>query len=84
MLKEFRTHPKANAFYPELAEAFGMGNPDESTEMPNLTPEQAAAKKKADTAVRAFLDDMPAYKVHAFSEGRFTEQRLEEILKQVQ
>jgi beta-glucosidase len=84
LLKEFKTHPKGKAFYPQLAEAFGMGNPDEPSEgARQLTPEEAAAKKKADMAVRAFLDDMPVYKVHAFSEGRFTEQKLEEILKQV-
>jgi hypothetical protein len=31
-----------------------------------------------------FLDDMPVYKVCAFSEGKFAEERLEGILKQVQ
>src|SRR5580704_13097228 len=67
LLKEFENHPKGKAFYPQLAEAFGLGNPDE-----------------ADMAVRAFLDDMPVYKVCAFSEGKFTEQVLTEILKQVQ
>jgi beta-glucosidase len=66
LLKEFRNHPKGKAFYRELAEAFGLGNPDE-----------------VDMMVRAFLDDMPVYKVCAFSEGRFAEERLEEILKQV-
>lgn len=39
---------------------------------------------EADMAVRAFLDDMPVYKVCAFSEGRFTEEMLEDILKKVQ
>jgi beta-glucosidase len=36
---------------------------------------------EADVAVRAFLDDMPVYKVCAFSEARFTEEMLEDILK---
>jgi hypothetical protein len=44
----------------------------------------AAAKKKADMMISAFLDDMPVYKIHTFSEGRFTEQRLEEVLSRVQ
>ena len=66
LLKEFRNHPKGKAFYRELAEAFGLGNPDE-----------------VDMMVKAFLDDMPVYKVCAFSEGRFAEERVEEILKQV-
>jgi len=67
LLKDFENHPKGKAFYPQLAEAFGLGNPDE-----------------ADLAVRAFLDDMPVYKVCAFSEAKFTEQMLTEILKQLQ
>jgi beta-glucosidase len=67
LLKDFEKHPKGKAFYPQLAEAFGLGKPDE-----------------ADMAGRAFLDDMPVYKVCAFSEGKFTEQMLNEILKQVQ
>jgi beta-glucosidase len=85
LLKEFKHHPKGKAFYPQLAEAFGLGNPDESAETtPDLTPEQAAAKKKADMATSAFLDDMPVYKVCAFSEGKFTEEMLKGILEQVQ
>jgi beta-glucosidase len=67
LLKDFENHPKGKAFYPQLAEAFGLGNPDE-----------------ADLAVRAFLDDMPVYKVCAFSEAKFTEQMLTEILQQLQ
>jgi beta-glucosidase len=66
LLKEFRSHPKGGAFYRQLAEAFGLGNPEE-----------------ADMAVRAFLDDMPVYKVCAFSEGRFTEEALKDILDKV-
>lgn len=85
LLKEFAAHPKGKAYYPELANAFGLGNPDEPGDSTaNLTPEEAAARKKADRAVKAFLDDMPVKKASAFSEGRFTVQRLDEILRQVQ
>jgi beta-glucosidase len=81
LLKEFATHPKGKAFYGELVEAFGLGNPAEQPkEDSNLTPEEATTKRKSDMAVKAFLDDMPVYKVCAFSEGRFAEKRLEEIL----
>jgi hypothetical protein len=55
------------AFYPQLVEAFGMGNPDE-----------------ADTAVRIFLEEMPIYKVCAFSEGKFTEEMLAKMLTKAQ
>ncbi len=37
-----------------------------------------------DMAVRAFLEDMPIYKVSAFSEGRFSEAKLDEHLKKLQ
>jgi beta-glucosidase len=81
LLKEFAVHPKGKAFYGELVAAFGLGNPAEQPEHDlNLSPEEAATKKKSDMAVKAFLDDMPAYKVCAFSEGRFSEKRLDEIL----
>ena len=84
LLKEFVNHPKGQAFYPELIGAFGLGNPSETAaETSNLTPEEIATKRKADMAVQAFLDDMPIYKACAFSEGRFTEERLEAILAQV-
>jgi len=85
LLKEFANHPKGKAFHRQLVEAFGLGNPYEHTEeLSALTPEEAAAKKKADMAIKAFLDDMPVYKVCRFSEGRFTEDMLEAILEQVQ
>jgi beta-glucosidase len=84
LLKEFAHHPKGKAFYNELVEAFGLGNPGaHSEEDSNLTAEEASTKRKSDLAVKAFLDDMPVYKVCAFSEGRFPEERLEAILKRV-
>jgi beta-glucosidase len=79
LLKEFVNHPTGKAFYNELVEAFGLEN--SHGEQSDLTAEEAVAKKKADMAVQAFLDDMPVYKVLAFSEGRFSEERLEAILR---
>jgi beta-glucosidase len=85
LLKEFVDHPKGKAFYNELVEAFDLGNPaKQPDEESNLTADEVLAKRKADMAVKAFLDDMPVYKVCAFSEGKFTEERLEGILKRVQ
>jgi beta-glucosidase len=81
LLKEFLNHPTGKAFYHELVRAFALENPEQQLEEhSDLTPEETVAKKKADMAVKAFLDDMPVYKVCAFSEGRFPEERLEEIL----
>lgn len=85
LLKDFLNHPRGKLFYRELVEAFGLGIPEAPTEGgPDLTPDEAATKRKSDMAVKAFLDDMPVYKVCAFSEGRFTEERLNEILGKAQ
>ncbi|HEY6676218.1 MAG TPA: glycoside hydrolase family 3 C-terminal domain-containing protein [Terrimicrobium sp.] len=81
MLKDFQNHPKGRAFYGELLEATGMEIPslDEG-----LSAEAVAEKRKARMAVMAFLDEMIVNKIPAFSEGRFTDQRLDEILREVQ
>ena len=81
MLKDFQNHPKGNAFYPQLLEESGMDIPSESDA---LSPEEAAEKRKARMAVMAFLDEMIVNKLPAFSEGRFTDEKLDEILRQVQ
>ncbi|MBV8969680.1 MAG: glycoside hydrolase family 3 C-terminal domain-containing protein [Verrucomicrobia bacterium] len=39
---------------------------------------------EVDMSTRLFLEDMPAYKVCAFSRGRFTEEMLNEVLANVQ
>lgn len=84
LLKEFVNHPKGKAFYNELVEAFGLGNPrGPLQENSNLTAEELITQRKSEMAVKAFLDDMPAYKVCAFSEGRFPEERLEAILRAI-
>ena len=81
MLKDFQNHPKGRAFYGELLDATGMKIPslDEG-----LSAEAAAEKKKARMAVMAFLDEMIVNKIPAFSEGRFTDDRLDKILREVQ
>ena len=81
MLKDFQNHPKGNAFYPQLLEASGMDIPSESDA---LSPEEAAEKRKLRMFVMAFLDEMLVKKLPAISEGRFTDEQLDEILQQVQ
>jgi beta-glucosidase len=82
LLKEFKRHPKGKAVYPQLVEALDMVIPDEQVEAnSNLTPDETAAKRKADMMIKAFLDDMPVYKECAFSAGKFAEERLEAILE---
>ena len=81
MLKDFQDHPKGREFYGELLKATGMEIPSVEE---GLSAETAAEKKKARMAVMAFLDEMIVNKIPAFSEGKFTDQRLDEILREVQ
>ena len=83
MLKEFRDHPKGKAFYPRLLEAAGLKLASKEEPKP-VSPEEAAAKEKADMAMMAFLDDMPANKLPAFSKGKFSEEELDSIVGQTQ
>ena len=85
LLKEFADHPTGKAFYNELVEAFGLGKSRRTTRggFQSDAPKKPLTKRKADMAVKAFLDDMPVYKVCAFSEGRFAEERLEAILASI-
>jgi beta-glucosidase len=81
MLKDFQNHPKGQAFYSRLLEATGMEIPSLSDA---LSPQELAEKKKARMAVMAFLNEMVANKLPAFSKGRFSDAELNDILQQVQ
>jgi beta-glucosidase len=81
MLKDFQNHPKGSAFYPQLLEASGMDIPSESDA---LSPQDAAEKRKLRMFVMAFLNEMLVKKLPAISEGKFTDEKLDEILQQVQ
>jgi beta-glucosidase len=81
MLKDFQHHPKGRKFYGELLDATGMQIPSVEE---SLSAEAATEKKKARMAVMAFLDEMIINKIPAFSEGRFTDERLEQILREAQ
>jgi beta-glucosidase len=80
MLKDFQHHPRGKEFYPELLDASGVDVPPE---VEGLSPEEAAEKRKARMAVMAFLDEMVVNKLPAFSQGKFTDDRLQQILQQV-
>jgi beta-glucosidase len=82
MLKEFRDHPEGKAFYPRLLEAAGLKIASKEKSK-TLSPEEAAASEKADMAMMAFLNDMPANKLPAFSQGKFAEEELEKIVQQL-
>ncbi|WP_257446170.1 beta-glucosidase family protein [Archangium lipolyticum] len=82
MVKEFKNHPKGKAFYPVLKNVI-MGSFEEQSSV-KRTPREEHARKKAEMSTLVFVHDMPAYKLINFSEGRFTEQMLNDILAQVQ
>jgi beta-glucosidase len=83
MVKEFRDHPKGKAFYPRLANVI-MGEASAEQQGVKRSPEEERARKKAEMSTLVFVNDMPAYKLVLFSEGKFTEQMLNDILAQVQ
>lgn len=82
MVKEFLNHPKGKTFYPRLKNVI-MGSFEEQSGV-KRTPQEERARKKAEMSTLVFVNDMPAYKLIAFSEGRFTEEMLNDILAQVQ
>jgi beta-glucosidase len=83
MVKEFKNHPKGEAFYSRLTKVI-MGEAFEEPGSVKRTPQEERARKKAEMSTMVFVNDMPVYKLIAFSEGRFTEQMLNDILAQVQ
>ena len=83
-VKEFLQHPQGKAVHSRLLEAFLGYSPDNKPpEPPNLTDEEKAARKKGEDSTLVFINDMPAYKVVNFTQGRLTDQMLEEMLETV-
>jgi beta-glucosidase len=83
LVKEFKNHPKGEAFYPQLLKVL-MGAPPQEQNSVKRTPHEERARKKAEMSAMVFYNDMPVYKLIPFSEGRFTEEMLDAILAQVQ
>jgi beta-glucosidase len=50
---------------------------------PDMTEEQVAAAKKARNTILGFINEMPMIKMVQVSRGRFTEEAMNDILKQV-
>ena len=79
--REFKEVPGGQAIYDELIAALGFGTP--TAPDPKATPEQLAAQRKALMSTLSFIDEMPLAKIPAFSHGRFSDARVEEILRKV-
>jgi beta-glucosidase len=78
MLKDFAEHPHTQAGYRQLLDnliALFSGTTDAAAQ----TPEQRKARDMAE----AFLSELPVWKLPSMSQGKFTEQQLEELLGRV-
>lgn len=81
LVQDFSRMP---AVYEEFARALGFAElvePAPEASSADMTREQITAARKARMATRAFVDEMPINKVPAFSKGRLSEARLDEILR---
>jgi beta-glucosidase len=84
LVRDFKGVANSNAFYEELVHALGFGELLDSAERGeggDLTPEQIVAIRKARMSTFAFVDEIPVNKVPAFSHGKFSEDRLAEMLR---
>jgi beta-glucosidase len=83
LLKEFASHPKGKVVYAKLMEGMGtMFGGSESKE--TLTPAQEEAKKKMQAMMLAILSEMPVSKLVTMGGGKFTDEMLDAMIKQVQ
>jgi hypothetical protein len=81
MIKHFEQHPRGRRFYLRLVQATSQG----LVKDPDLeSKEDWSERKLANVMMWAFADNMPVAKLPAFSQGKFTEAMLKEILDQVQ
>jgi beta-glucosidase len=81
LVQDFRGIP---AVYEEFARALGFPQliePESEALSANMTREQITAARKAYVATCAFVNEMPVNKIPAFSQGSFSEARLNEILR---
>ena len=75
MLKEFGEHPRTQAAYRPLLDAL-IAQFSGAVDVAALTPEQRKARDMAE----AFLSELPVWKLPLMSEGKFSEERLAELL----
>jgi beta-glucosidase len=78
MLKDFAEHPRTKAGYRQQLEtliALFSGTTDAAAD----TPEQRKARDMAE----AFLGELPVWKLPAFTQGKFSEKDLEDLLTRV-
>ena len=81
MVQDFRDH---RPLYEEFVRALGFPNllqPAEAIDTTGMTPEQVTAARKAHVSTLAFVHEMPINKVPAFSHGKLSDARVDEIVK---
>ena len=80
LIKHFEHHPRGRRYYTRLVNATNLNLFTE----PELDISDWSQRKGLDLSTWAFVDNLPVHKLPAFSEGKFTEKMLNDILSQVQ
>jgi beta-glucosidase len=82
MLKDFARHPKGKAFLGQMQKATGLvGAIGKDSRKAKLSEREKADILKAQKALMAFLNEMPASRIRGFSEGKFGDEALRKILR---
>jgi beta-glucosidase len=83
LVQQVRGRPGGEVAYAAVLREMGLADllaPLDEAAAASLTADQVVAKRKADTAVLAFANETPLYKIPAMSGGRCSEARIAEIL----
>jgi beta-glucosidase len=78
-LAELAANPRGKPIYDGMIN--GMLGPLKVTD--DMTEEQIAAAKKSRNTILGFINEMPMIKMVRMSQGRFTEEAMNDILKKV-
>jgi len=78
--RELKELAGGQELYQEVLAALGFAKADAPISDSQGSADEVAAARKAQMSLLSFVDEMPLVKVPAFSQGRLTDARLEEIL----
>jgi len=84
MLKDVIRHPKGNAYYQTLLQATGLaGAIGKGLKKEKMSARERADIEKAARSLMAFLSELPLDRIGGFSEGKFGDDQLRKILKNI-
>jgi len=83
-LKDVIRHPKGNAYYQTLLQATGLaGAIGKGLKKEKMSARERADIEKAARSLMAFLSELPLDRIGGFSEGKFGDDQLRKILKNI-